>query len=291
MAHQQLYHETPGHSAQVVPLVIEDPDRYEFEEYRGIEIYEPGTQVEREIDWDSLFRVLLFTGASFIFTMALVVVIMIPLIVSRMIVVDLISVEIRYAPWALLLLSLSEFGFIIPPVLYARRRHLPLASVGLKSSAPVTDIALGLGVGMVMLLVNIGVTGLINWMIYTVTGRPISTGSNMFAASGPQELIAWIVVMFVVVGLSEETVFRGFLQRRVQMYFRARSKRSRAIAIALTSLIFAAVHLDLLGLPSLFALSLFLGYLADKRRYSILGPAVAHGFNNAMVVVLASLGY
>lgn len=291
MAQQQLYHESASQLAQVAPVVIEDPDRYEFEEYRGIEIYEPGTQVEREIDWDTLFRVLIYTGDSFAVTMGLVVIIMIPLLLTRMIVVDLVNLGIYYAPWALLLVSLSEIGFIVPPVLYAKRRHLPIGSVGLKSSAPAMDIVLGLLVGVAMLIVNIGVTALVNWLIVTVTGRPLPTGPSIFAASGPQELIAWIVVMFAVVGLSEETAFRGFLQRRMQMYFRARSKRNRAIAIVLTSFIFAGVHFDLLGLPSLFALSLFLGYLADKRRYSVLGPAIAHGFNNAMVVVLTYIGF
>jgi membrane protease YdiL (CAAX protease family) len=210
---------------------------------------------------------------------------------ARMIFVDTATFEIYYAPWAFLLITFSEFGFIIPPIFYARRHHLPLASVGLKSSAPATDIALGLVVGMAMLIVNIAVTGFISWLIYRLTGRPVSTGSSMFATLNPEQLIGWVVVMFMVVGLSEETAFRGLLQRRMQIYFRARSKRSRAIAIVLTSLIFAAVHFDLIGLPSLFALSMFLGYLADRRRYSILGPAVAHGFNNAMVVVLASLGF
>ncbi|RDE11427.1 MAG: hypothetical protein C4K47_09885 [Candidatus Thorarchaeota archaeon] len=270
-------------------MVIEDPDRYDFEEFRGIDIYEPGTKLEREVNWDTLFRVLLFTGGSFVLAMGLLLFIMIPLINAGMIVINVVTFGVTFKPWALLLVSLSEIGFIVPPMLYAKRRALPLASVGLKSSAPATDIALGLLVGIVMLIANIGVTGFVSWLINTVTGTQISTGPSAFIASGTQELIAWIAVMFVVVGLSEETVFRGFLQRRVQMYFRTRSSRSGTKSILITSLVFAAAHLDLTGLPSLFVLSLFLGYLAEKRRYSVLGPAVAHGFNNAAVVVLATL--
>lgn len=283
--HQQLYHESARRLDRVTPLVIEDPDRFELEDFRGIGIYEPGAEIERDVDWDSLFRVVLFTGASFGLTMVLLVVIMIPLLAVKLIVVDLMAFQILYAPWSLLLLSLSEIGFLVPPILYARRRHLPLASIGLKSSTPARDIVLGLLVGVAMLVANIAVT----WLIDMMFGSPNPTGSNAFAASGPEELVAWIVVMFVVIGLSEETVFRGFLQRRMQIYFRTRSKRSGAIAIGITSLAFAAVHLDLAGLPTLFVLSLFLGYLAEKRRYSVLAPAVAHGFNNAMVVVLATL--
>jgi membrane protease YdiL (CAAX protease family) len=291
VAHQQLYHETDGRVRWVTSVVVEDPDRYELEEYKGIDIFEPGTQIEREVDWDTLFRVLLFTGASFGLTMIILVFIMIPMIAARMIFVDMGTFEIFYAPWAMLFLSLSELGFVVPPVMYARRRHLPLSSIGLKSSAPAKDMALGLVVGMAMLVANIVVTGLVTWIIEFMTGRQVSTSGSLFVTSGPMELVGWIVVMFVVVGLSEETVFRGFLQRRMEIYFRGRSIRHKTISIVLTSVIFAAAHLDPSGLPSLFTLSLFLGYLAQKRRYSILGPAVAHGFNNAMVVVLASFGF
>jgi membrane protease YdiL (CAAX protease family) len=291
MAHQQLYHETDGRARWVTSVVVEDPDRYELEEYRGIDIFEPGTQIEREVDWDTLFRVLLFTGASLGLTVIVLVVIMIPLIAARMIFVDMATFEIFYAPWAMLFLSLSELGFLVPPVLYARRRHLPLSSIGLKSPAPAKDIALGLGVGMAMLAANYAVTTAVNWLIEVLSGRQVSSSGSLFATSGYAEVVAWIVVMFVVVGFSEETVFRGFLQRRMEIYFRGRSIRYKTISIVLTSVIFAAAHLDPSGLPSLFTLSLFLGYLAQKRRYSVLGPAVAHGFNNAMVVVLTALGF
>jgi membrane protease YdiL (CAAX protease family) len=104
-------------------------------------------------------------------------------------------------------------------------------------------------------------------------------------------LIAWIGVMFVVVGFSEELLFRGFLQRRMEIYFRPKNKNYRFWALVITSFIFAAIHLDILGLPVRVMRGVFLGHLAQKRKYSILGPTVAHGFNNAAVVILASMGF
>ena len=58
-----------------------------------------------------------------------------------------------------------------------------------------------------------------------------------------------------------------------------------------SSLIFAAIHLDLIGLPTRFVLGIFLGFLAQQRKYSLLGPTIAHGMNNAVVVFLSSLPF
>ncbi|MHA1576887.1 MAG: lysostaphin resistance A-like protein, partial [Candidatus Thorarchaeota archaeon] len=93
------------------------------------------------------------------------------------------------------------------------------------------------------------------------------------------------------VGFSEELLFRGFLQRRMEIYFRDRSQSYKMLALIITSIIFSAAHLDLIGLPTRFVLGLFLGFLAQKRKYSVLGPSVAHGFNNAAVIVLVFFGF
>jgi membrane protease YdiL (CAAX protease family) len=63
------------------------------------------------------------------------------------------------------------------------------------------------------------------------------------------------------------------------------------MSLVITSFIFGAIHLDLIGLPIRFILGIFLGDLAQRRNYNIVGPSVAHGFNNAIVVVLASFGF
>jgi membrane protease YdiL (CAAX protease family) len=110
-------------------------------------------------------------------------------------------------------------------------------------------------------------------------------------ASDPLEVVLWVIVMFVIVGFSEELLFRGFLQRRMEIYFRNRQGRPGLLALIITSFIFAAIHLDIVGLPTRFVLGMFLGYLAQRRNYSITGPTVAHGFNNAAVVVLLFLGF
>jgi membrane protease YdiL (CAAX protease family) len=36
---------------------------------------------------------------------------------------------------------------------------------------------------------------------------------------------------------------------------------------------------------------MLLGFLAQRRKYNLIGPSVAHGINNAAVVFLSSLPY
>jgi membrane protease YdiL (CAAX protease family) len=100
----------------------------------------------------------------------------------------------------------------------------------------------------------------------------------------------WTVAMFAIVGFSEEIVFRGFLQRRMEMYYRNKGTRNyKLYALVISSFIFSAIHMDLLGLGTRFVLGLFLGYLAQRRKYSIIGPTIAHGVNNSAVVIFALL--
>jgi len=268
-------------------LAITDPDIYEMDEYRGIDIFVPGALVEREVDGNRLFRVLLLTGAGFALVIAITFVMTMFLVVAGLIAIDVVTFAIYFAPWTFLILSIASLGFIVPPIFDVKRRGMPLGDIGIKSDSPVIDVLLGLLVGGVMLGLNFIITYIIN----TTIGIPDDGAGEMFFASDPVELVAWVGVMFVVVGFSEELLFRGFLQRRMEIYCRTRNKNYRFWALVITSFIFATVHLDLIGLPVRFMLGVFLGYLAQKRKYSILGPTVAHGFNNAAVIVLTSMGF
>ena len=268
-------------------MAITDPDIYEMDEHRSIDIFVPGALVEREVDGNRLFRVLLLVGAGFAMVIAITFVMTIFLLAVGLIEIDIVSYAVHFAPWAGVIVSIASLGFIVPPIFDARRRGMPLEDIGIKSDSPVVDVLLGLLVGGVMLVLNFIVTYIIN----TTIGIPDDGSGGMFRAIDPMELVAWVIVMFVVVGFSEELVFRGFLQRRMEIYFRPRNKNYQLWALVITSFIFAAVHLDLIGLPVRFMLGVFLGRFAQKRKYSILGPTVAHGFNNAAVVVLVSMGF
>ncbi|MHA2211231.1 MAG: CPBP family intramembrane glutamic endopeptidase [Candidatus Thorarchaeota archaeon] len=267
-------------------MAISDPDAFEMEEFTGIDIFEPGSIIERDVDWSRLFHVFLLTGAAFGITVGLTVVLMVPLMASGLIIVDLITGNIWIDPIAIIITTFAEIGFIIPPIWYVRRNGYTLGSLGLKRMKSLKEGLLGIVIGGLMVAANLLVTLLIGF-VFDVP----DTGAGFFEVNSLYEVTLWVILMFAIVGFSEELLFRGFLQRRMEMYFSPRRPRAGLYALIITSFIFAAIHLDVFGLPTRFVLGLILGYLAQKRNYSIMAPTVAHGFNNAAVVVLVFLGF
>jgi membrane protease YdiL (CAAX protease family) len=277
-----------------------DPDEFEMWEHASTDIFVPGTEIEREVSGDKLFRILLLTGLGFGFTFGITFILELPLIAFGLIDVNIYTGQIEFAPYVFLLLTFAEFGFIIPPIWYVRRHGYSLRSLGIKIPRPTfgrfrsrfsevpKDIGLGLIFGAMMLASNIAITW---FMTLGIDTTEFDDGSYLFASNDILELIAWILVMFLVVGFTEELLFRGFLQRRMEIFFRDRYGSYKILALVFTSFIFAAMHLDILGLAARFVLGLFMGYLAQRRQYSIIGPTVAHGFNNAAVVVFAFFGF
>jgi len=267
-------------------MVIDEPDAYELDDIDelGIGIFEPGSHFERIMDWSKFSQVLLMVLLGWVCMFALTVVMMIPLI-------GLIGLYgILTDPWALLIMTVAEFGFIIPIFYYVKKQGITIRSVGIKNLTSLKDMGLGLIVGLIMLGANLIISYFMS--IYL----PDVVGDEMMFEPPPGELntiiwvAAWTFAMFVIVGFSEELVFRGFLQRRMEMFYREKgTKNYQMVALLLTSFIFAAVHLDLIGLGTRFVLGILLGYLAQRRKYSILGPTVAHGVNNSAVVILAVL--
>ena len=267
-------------------MVIEDPDAYELEDIEegGRGIFEAGSHLERHMSWNRFSHVLFLVMAGWVMMFVLTVIIMIPLIG----VVGLYGIISN--PWALLILTLAEIGFVIPIYRYVKKEGISFRSIGLKNMLSLKDIALGLVVGFLMLAANLVISYFMSQLI------PNLGGDDLFfnPPDGDIDRLIWVslwtVAMFAIVGFSEEIVFRGFLQRRMEMYYRDKgSNNYKQIALVFTSFIFAAIHLDIFGLGTRFVLGLFLGYLAQKRNYSIIGPTVAHGLNNSAVVIIALL--
>ncbi|MGY5880291.1 MAG: type II CAAX endopeptidase family protein [Candidatus Thorarchaeota archaeon] len=267
-------------------MVIDEPDAYEIEDMDepGIGIFEPGSYFEQDMDWSKFSQVFLYVFLGWVMMFALTVVIMIPLI-------GVIGIYgILTDPWALLVLTGAEFGFIIPIYIYVKKKGISFRSVGIKNMTSVRDIVLGIVFGFLMLGANLIISYFMSIFL------PDVGGDDLFFVPPEGEMAQliwvslWTVAMFAIVGFSEEIVFRGFLQRRMEMYYRDKGTRNyKLYALILTSFIFAAIHMDLLGLGTRFVLGLFLGYLAQKRKYSIIGPTVAHGVNNSAVVIFALL--
>lgn len=94
-----------------------------------------------------------------------------------------------------------------------------------------------------------------------------------------------VISIIFLAPLIEETLFRGFLQTYIRQHIGSRQ------AILITSVCFSLFHYaagQALGnisiIPPLFILSLFLGFLYEKRG-SILAPMILHGSFNAVSVI------
>jgi membrane protease YdiL (CAAX protease family) len=266
-------------------VVIDDPNYFEDEDSeQGIEIYEPGAFVEDALESSKLPSILFLMIAGWVLMLVIQIIIMIPMIF----IVGISNIlNLMYDPWALIAFSVAEIGFIVPPLWYVRKNGLSIKSLGIKNLTSIKDAGFGLAVGIVMVTANI----FISWLI-TVLFPGIDQGqSSIFYAPTGSSLYLWVFLwvftMFTFVAFTEELMFRGFLQRRLEIIYRTKqSKNYKMIALVLASFIFAVVHLDLIGLPTRFVLGLFLGYLAQKRNYSLLGPTIAHGFNNSIIIIL-----
>lgn len=268
-------------------MALYDPDAAEMKEYAGIDIFVPGTWMERDLDWDRLFHVLVLTGAAFGLLVLSAVVIMIPMIAAGLIYIDMVTLNIYIDPVAMFVINLASIGLIVPPIWYVKRNGYSMRSIGLTRLNLARDAIIGLGVGVLMVGANLGVTFLID----RLTGGTGVGDEALFVISNEFELLAWILAMFAVIGISEELLMRGFLQRRIELYFSTRRTRSGLYALIITSFVFAIMHLSVIGIPTRFVLGLFLGGLAQRTNYSIVGPAMAHGLNNTAVVILAFLGF
>ena len=95
-------------------MVIDEPDSYEMEnaEDLGIDIFEPGTYLEGEMDGSHFTRVLMVVAAGWGSMLLIEVFLMIPVIMY-------LGIDAIYSnAWVLIYLSLAEIGFIFPVAIY-----------------------------------------------------------------------------------------------------------------------------------------------------------------------------
>lgn len=102
---------------------------------------------------------------------------------------------------------------------------------------------------------------------------------RMILALERGEILVAALVAVLIGPLIEELLFRGFLQAWLGQWLGERT------ALFLTSAVFARLH-GMAGLPVLFLLSLFLGWLQQRSR-CLWVPWSAHALNNLVTLVLA----
>lgn len=105
------------------------------------------------------------------------------------------------------------------------------------------------------------------------------TYGNLLSASNIFELTLVVIVVAVVPALSEETMFRGFIQRSFEL------KYKKYLAAIITALFFSLYHFNPYGFVPLFILGAFFGFAAYKSKTLII-PMTLHFLNNFSAVSL-----
>jgi len=160
---------------------------------------------------------------------------------------------------------------VIACILYVAYRKIDLNYMRLaKGGTPIlTQVLAGLLAGYIL--------GFIEYFVL----RPTSTVTMSFI----QTLIYIVVVMMVFVGITEEFLFRGLLQRCLEDMLPPWQ------AISIASLFFALMHLGWLNPVEIvfaYAAGTIFGLMLYKTR-SLIAPVIAHGFGNIILNTIVLL--
>ncbi|AEV66814.1 type II CAAX endopeptidase family protein [Acetivibrio clariflavus] len=174
-------------------------------------------------------------------------------------------------------LFLSEVGLIfLPPVLFLIIFKFDVKKVLRINKPGFLNLILIFGI-MIFSLPVIGVLNLLNfWIIKQIFGRyeifqvPLSTES--------WGLLVGILIIGVLAGICEETLFRGVIQRGLERFGAAKS-------ILITAVLFGLMHMDFQRFLGTFLLGALFGYLTYKSN-SIFSSMFAHFANNSIAVCL-----
>lgn len=105
------------------------------------------------------------------------------------------------------------------------------------------------------------------------------TYGNLLRASNIPELLLVVLVVAVVPAVSEEVMFRGFIQRSFEL------KIKPFIAALLTAIFFSLYHFNPYGLIPLAVLGFYFGFAAYTSK-TLLIPVLLHFLNNFTAVML-----
>ena len=116
-------------------------------------------------------------------------------------------------------------------------------------------------------------------LLDTLNAYVEKTYGNLLKANNVFEAVLIVFVVAVIPALSEETMFRGFIQRSFEF------KMKPFYAALITAIFFGANHFNPYGLIPLIILGLYFGYAAYKSG-SIIVPIILHFLNNFTAVML-----
>ena len=215
------------------------------------------------------------------------------------------------------LILLFELIFLILPILYVRKYLqnptlknslilLGFTTRGYDNRRISKEILIGLSFAVIGVLVVFFVSFIIEITLELFFGITIiqdSTGlTGVLIPPDLASLIVFSTVIILVIGTSEEILFRGFMQKGL-----VRSLGDRW-GLIVTALIFSLIHLlgvfpialespflfiisFLLSFPPYFAISLILGWLYLWRNENLLAVMITHGVYDVLIILISYIIY
>lgn len=172
------------------------------------------------------------------------------------------------------LLSIQALALLLAALLMTRWRVRPALRLPVGPGRAVLE---GCAAGLGALFASAAIGGLLE-----AVGLPVEEQPWIKRLFEDREAWLPIAPWLVLIGpVAEELFFRGYMYRFV------RQELGVASSIVLTSVLFAAIHTNLSGVPVYMAIGALLAYVY-QRTGTLLAPIVAHVLLNAVVLAVST---
>ena len=189
--------------------------------------------------------------------------------------------ELLGVPSTIVLFALLEGMFVIAALAFSVGKYgTGLSALGFTRPHGNVPYLLAIGAWIA------GLAGVIAWTFIVELLNasflvPPETAGDLLAEAGGSLAIAFVLVG-VWAPIAEEVFFRGFAMSGLA------NRYGLALAVVLSSALFAAAHLDFASLVPTFILGLALGWVYLRTR-SIWPCIFVHGLHNSMALIVAKL--
>lgn len=193
-----------------------------------------------------------------------------------------------------LILAIPQYGVILAFIIvfaYLRRsknRKALLTSIGLRR--PQNWILLVVITAVLGCLIEVIAEVLFNPLIEHFTGFKIDLSEVDLSSFGAY--LVWILIGFVLGGLLEEILFRGFLITRISKFLKSR-KTADVLALFITSALFGLCHLyqGWSGVISTGIIGFIFGVIFLAFHKNLWYAILTHGFVNMAALTILYFGY
>ena len=182
-------------------------------------------------------------------------------------------------------LIIGELIILAVPLIYLLIKHVDIKSY-VKIDLKPKFILIGIGCGLLLLFLNISVSGLLTYIFGTSKAVELSNQLISELSASPQGLVA-VAISLILAGICEEFAFRGFLQNSIFKRLKNNPKYQKiafVISVFISSLTFGFLHFDpqLVYIIAAFISGLALGYI--YHRWNYVTSATAHAVMNIIVL-------